>query len=188
MGDDARAGRAAMRGIRHPAAVIPPSAYFDPILAHLWRKSRMNEFSEMVTILRRREPVEPHLINNKIYLGTLRLRVGEDVETSGSWIAIAAGKAEALVKRYPVRPEFRSTAALALLTAGRTQDALLLVGEIDETEWLEAPAASQAIVGLVLDEAGEAGLAQAWRDRCDPAELNEWERIAFLSAAERDER
>jgi len=86
MGDLKLAARAALRGVGHPLAVIPPSDYFGPVLGYLWREGRIDDCRFLLRGLLRREPSALHLLNNEIYLSFLQLSVS-DLEKAEAEIA-----------------------------------------------------------------------------------------------------
>jgi len=174
------AARAARSGIRHPMAIIPPAAYFDPVLEFLWRESRLEEFESILRPLRKREPTDSYLASNAIYLTILRQRNeppgGRHPSTRAQPLA---RRAVALVSQFPDRPAFRTSAALALETAGRPLAAMRLLDTVDPASWQDADDASQAILALVLQRASHENESRRWRETVDPESLNELERASI---------
>jgi len=187
------AARAALQGVRHPMAVIPPAAYFDPLLEYLWQETRLEEFRDLLVVLRHREPADPYLLNAQLYLALLQNSSGDrpgvapgstsDPDPIGTNLDRLVDVALALCEQYPDEPGFLTTAALALYKSGNFDSARAILLAIPDDSWNARSTADRAILAFITRNSEKSVSGGGLREKIDPSHLNRLEQEVLLASS-----
>ena len=172
------ASRAAMRGIHHPMAIIPPAAYFEDMIGHLWSVGRVADLETLLGVLHRREPEEPRVFNNHLYV-TLLGQFASRAETGSEAPVISPQSLRSIValsQQHPSEEIYRTTAALGLWMSHSPEAALRFLEEGPPRSAL-----GETLLGLLCLELNDPTQAREVLREVDRVALHPMERAVFLN-------
>lgn len=134
---------------RYPETILPPATDLTSLIDYLLREDRVGEAAELCRYWLAREPENPSLRNNYLYL---KLLSGTPVESS-------LDQTRAMARSFPGMLGFQTTYALFEWFLGDPREARQVV-QRDGLDWSRATPSDEAIRSLILRETGEEG---GWR-------------------------
>jgi len=146
LGEIELASKAAIKGVEVPAAILPPSVYFLPVLQHLWAEGRLEEFRRLNLILLRNQPGDLDRSNDELYLSLLI----DDQPKLDQMIEIG----QRLIELQPDNVSFRTTLAWILLRSDDPVEARRIL-DAGGTDWEKAAVADKLVRANVLMASGD---------------------------------
>ncbi len=141
VGENDLAARAAIDGVSVPSAIFPPSAYFLPVLRHLWEQGSLDEFRKLNLALLRNQPGDLDRSNDELYVSLL---VDEQPKLDRM---VEIGRR--LIELQPANVSFRTTLAWVLLRSGEPVEAKIVLEEAI-VDWDDAAAADKLVRAHVM--------------------------------------
>jgi|GEM_PF-5750167 len=146
---------------KYPETMLPPAPDLTALIDYLLRQDQPGKAAELTRYWLAREPENPTLHNNFLYL---RLLAGDPVPNM-------VKQAEALVAAFPGMTGFHTTCALALWYEGRLEEAGALV-TAPGIDWTRASPSDRAIRRFLVAAARAGGTESLDLDWLDAAPIH----------------